>query len=101
MIPANLKALCDRAQAQAEQELLNELAALVRCGLGTLQSADRTADTARRRAAFAWALSEHCGWTVERIARVLHRKERQIAYILAGQPKKARKRGRKHELLQG
>lgn len=69
----------------SDEDRLAEVAKLVRCGVGTLQSADRTADAARRRAVAAWMLRTQRGWTLARIAAALHRSERQVARMLVGQ----------------
>lgn len=99
MSHADLEALCAKAAARAELALLNEVAAQVRCGLGTLQGRERTPDIATRRAVAAWILSEYHHWTVARIARALSRTERQIARMLAAQPKATNKQGRRKMAL--
>jgi hypothetical protein len=70
---------------RADERTLAEVAALVRLGVGTLQSQDRSADTHRRRSTAAWVLVCHYAWTVEKTAKMLHRTERQTYRMLRGQ----------------
>ncbi len=70
---------------RADERTLAEVAALVRLGVGTLQSQDRTAETHRRRSTAAWMLITHYRWTVEKTARMLHRTERQTYRMLRAQ----------------
>jgi chromosomal replication initiation ATPase DnaA len=96
-----LQAHLATAQQLEDERILNEVAAMVRLGLATLQGADRSADVARRRAVAAWILSEHYGWTIEGVARALARTPRQIARFLSHQPKMLRKKGRKSAVVSG
>lgn len=79
-------------ERRADLRTLNEVATLVRCGVGTLQSADRTADIHRRRCVAAWILTEHYRWPVEKMAKLLNRTERQAYRMLGTQRVATRKR---------
>ena len=71
-----------RAEARHEESVLLHYCQQVGAGLRTLQSRQRTADIARRRAVLAWALAEAEGWTQARIARALCRTTRQIKTLV-------------------
>lgn len=78
MIPPDLQRIVAEAEQRHEAQTLDQLAAAVGAGVRDLQSRQRTADLARRRAIVAWALHIRYGWTQRRVARALHRTVRQI-----------------------
>lgn len=58
---------------------------LVGVGVRTVQSRERTADTARRRAVVAWVLCDRLRWTQTRAAEALGRTPRQVKAMLRRQ----------------
>ena len=71
-----------RAADRHREAVLNGLCALVGLGLRTLQSRERTADTARRRAIVADQLHRVHGWRQKQIAAALGRHSSQIKRLL-------------------
>lgn len=74
-------AAVEQAAQRHEEAVLNDVCRLAGIGLRTLQSRERTADTARRRAVVA-RLLKRAGWTQCRTAEALHRTPRQIKNLL-------------------
>jgi hypothetical protein len=72
-------------EKRADERTLAEVAAMVRLGLGTLQSQDRTVDAHRRRCVAAWVLVYHYHWPVKKMAQAFNRTERQAWNLLATQ----------------
>ena len=79
---ANLRELVAQAERADDEITVAEVAALVGVGVRALQSRERTADLARRRAVVAWVLHERLGWTQTRTARVLGRTVRAVRMMV-------------------
>lgn len=75
--------------AAAEQRhataIIETTCMLVGIGVRTLQSRERTADTARRRAIVAWILCDRLGWPQAKAAVALGRTTRQVKRLLRTQ----------------
>lgn len=67
----NLPIAVQEAIANHYREELAAACELARVGARTVQSRDRTADTARRRAVVAWVLADTLHWSQRQIAREL------------------------------
>jgi hypothetical protein len=67
-----------RAEVRHYEAVLNDVCAAVGLGLRTLQSRERTAETARKRAVVAWLLHIEAGWTQRRTAEALGVTTRQV-----------------------
>lgn len=87
-----LTAALEQEQRRNDERTLGDVAQAVRCGIGTLQSADRRADIHRRRSVAAWILVYFQGWTVAKTAKSLHRTERQLLRLLNTQREPSKKR---------
>lgn len=83
-----------RAADRHREAVLNGLCGLVGIGLRTLQSRERTADTARRRAIVADQLHRVHGWRQKQIAAALGRTPRQIKRLLRKEGVMSPARGR-------
>ena len=70
------------AEARHAERQLSLACSTSRIGRRTLQSQDRTADVAHRRAMVALALRKYARWPQERIATALHRTPRQVRNML-------------------
>ena len=79
---ANLRELVAQAERADDESTVAEVAALVGVGVRALQSRERTADLARRRAVVAWVLYQRLGWTQARTARVLGRTPRAVRMMV-------------------
>ena len=71
-----------RAAARHEEAVLNDVCAAVGIGLRTLQSRERTAETARKRAVVAWLLHVEAGWTQQRTAGALGVQVRHVKRMI-------------------
>jgi hypothetical protein len=79
---ADLRVLVAQAEHADDETTVAEVAALVGVGVRALQSRERTADLARRRAVVAWVLHQRLGWTQARTARVLGRTVRAVQMMV-------------------
>lgn len=82
MIPPDLQRLVDEAEARYLDRTLDGVAASVGVGVRALQSRERTADLALRRAVVAWVLHDRLHWPQARVARALQRTTRQVQKML-------------------
>jgi len=85
MIPPDLQRLVAEAEARYLDRTLDTVAASVGVGVRALQSRERTADLALRRAVVAWVLHDRLRWPQARVARALQRTTRQIKKMLRKQ----------------
>lgn len=85
MIPPELLRLVEEAEARYLDRTLDRVAASVGVGVRALQSRERTADLALRRAVVAWVLHDRLGWPQARVACALQRTTRQIKKMLRKQ----------------
>lgn len=67
-----------QAEDRLKERQLSEACRLARVGVRTVQSRDRNADTARRRAVVAWILWRAADWRQREIAIRLGVTERQV-----------------------
>lgn len=72
----------ERAAERHREAVLNGLCGLVGIGLRTLQSRERTAETALRRAIVADQLYRVHGWKQHQVAAALNRTPRRIKQML-------------------
>lgn len=70
--PNQLGALVYEADERHAARELAEACRLAGVGVSTVQSRDRRADTARRRAVVAWLLCDWLGWRQAKAARALN-----------------------------
>lgn len=78
MIPDDLQRLVTAAERRHEEQILDTVAQSVGVGVRALQSRERTADLAKRRAVVAWVLHDRMNWPQKRVASALGRTIRQI-----------------------
>ncbi len=82
MIPPGLQRLVADSELREDEEVLSKVAASIGVGVRSLQSRQRTADLAKRRAVVAWVLHNQLDWPQRRVARALGRGIRQIKKML-------------------
>ena len=82
MIPPDLQRLVDEAERRYHEQALGQVCAAVGVGVRAVQSRERTADLARRRAVVAWVLHDRLDWPQARVATALQRTVRQIKKML-------------------
>jgi hypothetical protein len=75
------KRLAELEQAEGEATLAG-VCEVVGIGLRAVQSRERTAETARKRAVVAWVLCDRLGWPQRRTAAALGRTVRQVQAML-------------------
>lgn len=80
-----LRALALRLPHQEIEQQLAAVARTVGLGVATLQSADRRADIAHRRAIAAWILVDRLHWPQFMVAQSFTRTERAIKKMLRAQ----------------
>lgn len=73
------------AEQRHASAIIETTCRLVGIGVRTLQSRERTADTARRRAVVAWILCDRLGWPQAKAAVALGRTTRQVKRLLRTQ----------------
>jgi|GEM_PF-5528400 len=74
-----------QAEAREDQAIVAEVAQRLGVGVRDLQSRNRSADLARRRAVLAWVLHDRLRWTQRRIGAALARTTRQIKRMVRNQ----------------
>lgn len=77
-----LQAIVREAEEREAGRVLEQVCKLVGVGVRTLQSRERTADTARRRAVVVWILCDRLNWPQRKAARACGRTVRQIKKLL-------------------
>lgn len=77
-----LQAVVKQAEEREAERVLEEVCKLAGIGVRTLQSRERTADTARRRAVVVWILCDRVNWPQAKAARATGRTVRQIKRLL-------------------
>lgn len=77
-----LQAIVRQAEERHALETLEAVCKMVGVGVRTLQSRERTADTARRRAVVVWILCDRLRWPALKAARATGRTRRAINKIL-------------------
>lgn len=80
-----LQEIVRKAEDRHAAEVVEGACKLVGVGLRTLQSRERTADTARRRAVVAWILCDRLQWPQDKAAAALRRTTRQVKRLLRAQ----------------
>jgi len=78
----DLEQLVAETKAREDERTLDHVAGRAGVGVRALQSRERTAELARRRAVVAWVLHERLGWPQARVARALQRTIRQIKKMI-------------------
>jgi hypothetical protein len=73
-----LPEIVQRSVARHQELQLAQACEMARVGVRTVQSGERTADTARRRAVVAWILTEAMGWRQHQVATALNTSVRQV-----------------------
>lgn len=82
MNTAALKQLVAEAEKQEADQTLAGACSAVGIGVGAVQSRDRGAEVARKRAVVAWILRDRLGWPRGKVAAALCRTERQIKRLV-------------------
>jgi len=82
MSAADLRRMADAAEEAERAATLDSVCRMVGVGVRAIQSRERTADTAKRRAIVAWILCDRLGWAQARAAKALGRTERQVIRLL-------------------
>lgn len=77
-----MQALVREAEEREAAEVLGEVCRLVGIGVRTVQSRERTAETARKRAVVVWILCDRLRWPQGKAARATGRTVRQIRKCL-------------------
>lgn len=83
MKAADLKRMAEEAERLEANATLQSVCQMVEIGVGTLQSRERTADTAKRRAVVAWILSERLKWPPVLVAKAIKRTVRQVRTLVS------------------
>lgn len=82
MTAIELKKLWKEAVTAEGAQTFDRVCKMVGVGVGVVQSRDRTADVAKRRAVVAWVLNDRLKWPVSQVAQALKRTDRQIIRLV-------------------
>ena len=85
MTAAELKRLAEEAERAEAETTLGAVCEMVGIGVRTVQSRERTAETARKRAVVAWVLCDRLRWKQAKTAGALGRTVRQVKAMLRAQ----------------
>ena len=82
MSVAELQRLAAAAERAETEATLAGVCEMVGVGAATVQSRERTRDTAKRRAVVAWVLQDRLHWPQAKVAATLCRTRRQVRRLL-------------------